>query len=294
VSERKRRAISTPGERRDPSHRPLTVVFATLIQVLAIAGIVRLVLVPGEWYALMGPKSEPILVERIGFLALPKSEKAPTEAPRVGGDNRQVTKTPPVAREVPVQAPAAVPSTIAEPPRQAAPPTEEGGSGPLVGTGGPARGIRPAYTDPRVWVGPTQIVTAPMSPKARLDSSVASNLQHMNDSLALLPKERTPGDWTITRNGKKYGIDQQFIRLGPFSIPTALLAALPLNVTANPTAVERDRRLSSMRFEIQQQAAKAARDDEFRAAVRSLRERKQKEREEKKALDQPVAAEKIP
>jgi hypothetical protein len=127
-----------------------------------------------------------------------------------------------------------------------------------------------------------------MSPKARLDSSVADNLQRMNDSLALLPKERTPGDWTFTRNGKRYGIDQQFIRLGPFSIPTALLAALPLNVTANPTAVERDRRLSSMRFEIQEQAARAARDDEFRAAVKSLRERKLKEREDRKKLDHPV------
>jgi hypothetical protein len=190
-------------------------------------------------------------------------------------------------REVPLPSPTSIPSVLPAAPKSAAS-AEAGGSGPLVGTGGPAQGIRPAYTDPRVWVGPTQVIAAPMSPKARLDSSVAANLQHMNDSLALLPRERAPGDWTFTKNGKKYGIDQQFIRLGPFSIPTALLAALPLNVTANPTAVERDRRLSSMRFEIQEQAARAARDDEFRAAVKSLRERKQKEREDRKKADQPV------
>jgi hypothetical protein len=274
-----------PGERRDETRRPMSVVFAAVIHVVALAVIVNLLLVPGKWADFLSGKPEPILVERIGFLALPRGEKA--AAPRSGGDNRRATGVPPAPREVPLQSPAATPSVLPDVPKPAAP-RDEGGSGPLVGTGGPARGIRPAYTDPRVWVGPTQVIAAPMSPKARLDSSVAANLQHLNDSIAMLPRERAPGDWTITRNGKKYGIDQQFIRLGPFSIPTALLAALPLNVTANPTALERDRRLTSMRFEIQEQAARAARDDEFRAAVKSLRERKQKEREDRKKADQPV------
>lgn len=285
MNRRGRPAISVPGQRRDEPRRPLSVVVSAAIHVAALAVIVRLLLVPGQWSDFLAGKAESIPVERIGFLALPRGEKA--NPLRSGGDNRKETEVRPTPREVPLQSPPSTPAALADSPR-AAEPKDDGGSGPLVGTGGPARGIRPAYTDPRVWVGPTQLIAAPMSAKARLDSSVAANLQHLNDSLSLLPRERAPGDWTVTRNGKKYGIDQQFIRLGPFSIPTALLAALPLNVTANPTAVERDRRLTSMRFEIQDQAARAARDDEFRAAVRSLRERKQKEREERKKLDQAV------
>jgi hypothetical protein len=291
VRRRGRPAISVPGERRDEPRRPLSVVLSAVIHVVVFAAIVRLLMLPGHWSDFLNGQAEPIPVERIGFLALPRGDKA--TPPRSGGDNRRETEVAPAPREVPLQSPTATPSAL---PSAPPPPAvrDEGGSGPLVGTGGPARGIRPAYTDPRVWLGPTQVVAAPMSPKARLDSSVAANIQHLNDSIALLPRERAPGDWTITKNGKKYGIDQQFIRLGPFSIPTALLAALPLNVTANPTAVERDRRLSSMRFEIQEQAARAARDDEFRAAVKSLRERKQKEREERKKLDQPVPPDRNP
>jgi hypothetical protein len=70
------------------------------------------------------------------------------------------------------------------------------------------------------------------------------------------------------------------IRLGDFSLPTALLALMPLNVQANPIQNERAMRLNSMRSEIQYQAARMARDDEFRQAVRALRERKERERRE--------------
>ena len=31
---------------------------------------------------------------------------------------------------------------------------DQGGSGPLVGGGGPLRGVQPSYADPRVWSGP--------------------------------------------------------------------------------------------------------------------------------------------
>ena len=94
-------------------------------------------------------------------------------------------------------------------------------------------------------------------------------------------------DQTFDRNGKKYGIDPKMIRLGDFSIPTALLALLPMNnVQANPTGIERARRLSSMRTEIMEQADRRARDDDFYAAVRALRLRKEKERAEAAARQQ--------
>ena len=100
---------------------------------------------------------------------------------------------------------------------------------------------------------------------------------------------RAPGDWTFERKGKKYGIDPQMIRLGDFSIPTALLALLPMNnLQGNPIGIERARKLSSMRSEIMEQAERAARDDDFYAAVRALRLRKEKERREAAARQQGV------
>ena len=38
-----------------------------------------------------------------------------------------------------------------------------------------------------------------------------------------------PGDWTTEKDGKKYGIDQQRIYIGDVSIPTSILALLPVN-----------------------------------------------------------------
>jgi hypothetical protein len=128
-------------------------------------------------------------------------------------------------------------------------------------------------------------VMGPNVPMTRADSLrtvLHATVEAFVDSMVRAgPQQgRRPGDWTFERDGKRYGIDPQYIRLGDFSIPTALLALLPLNVQANPVEIERARRLSSMRNEIIEQAERVQRDDEFHAAVRALRERKEKERAE--------------
>jgi hypothetical protein len=125
------------------------------------------------------------------------------------------------------------------------------------------------------------------APQTRADSLhdlLADKIRILNDSIAAAGPQRAPGDWTFTDSkGRKYGVDQQFIRLGKFSIPTAVLALLPLNVQANPIQLERQRTMNEMTRQIQEQAARAARDDDFKAAVRALRERKDKERREAQA-----------
>ena len=103
---------------------------------------------------------------------------------------------------------------------------------------------------------------------------------------------RADGDWSWNgKDGKKYGIDQKYIHLGNFSIPTALLALLPLNVQGNPSTYENAKRIGMIRAEILEQAARTARDEEFNQAVKELRERKQKERADKAKADAtlPVA-----
>ena len=261
------------------------------VHVVLGAGLVWLVTLPNSFTALF--EREPALknlpVERIGFITLPRGPE--TRAGRSGGDNRPVSPAKPEPR--PLVAPSEVPTGVppaAAPPATPAP--EPGGSGPLVGAGGPTAGVRPSYSDPRLWVAPGPVVSAPGPAAEHLDSALAARIRAHNDSLALLAAgARKPGDWTFERGGKKYGIDQKYIHLGDFQIPTAVLAMLPLNVQANPTALERERQLNAMHSDIAFQAQRAMNEEDFRAAVKRIRERKDRERAEAAAKARETAAE---
>src|SRR5688572_3278605 len=182
---------------------------------------------PVPWRSLFERGDKPV-VERIGFLSLPKTAETPTKG-KSGGDARPVTQassapipTAPMPT-APVDVPVSVPSI--EAPRPAA--VADVGSGPIVGTPAPTIGVRPSYSDPRVWATPDQIVSAPLSPSERLDSVLNVRLQAHQDSLATAEgagPRRAPGDWTVEKDGKKYGMDSKYIRLGKVSIPTTLLA----------------------------------------------------------------------
>jgi len=63
-----------------------------------------------------------------------------------------------------------------------------------------------------------------------LDSAVRMRLLAMADSLQKNPTIdplRLPS-WTFTRDGKTYGLDAQGMHFGTFTVPTAVLAFLPL------------------------------------------------------------------
>ncbi|MBM3908372.1 MAG: hypothetical protein FJ363_09920 [Gemmatimonadetes bacterium] len=267
---------------RQPRSTPAVAVSIILHVVVGVV-LVRVLTVPSVLIELFSERGQPVVVERIGFIALPRAPQggAPRAA-RAGGDDRPDRGRP--AETPTLVAPTAVPSAV--PAAPAAPvAAPEGGTGERIGEGGPTRGIRPSYTDPRLWIPSGPVVAAPMRvPQTRADSLhdlLAEKIRVLNDSLAALPPARAPGDWTWTDSkGRKYGVDQQFIRLGKFSIPTAVLALLPLNVQANPIQLERQRTMNEMTRQIQEQAARAARDDDFRAAVKALRERKDRERRE--------------
>src|SRR5688500_17379512 len=190
------------ASRRRPS-RPF--VISVAIHVLLAVGMANMLISPSAMSRLFGrAASKEVVAERIGFLRLPTNER-PAVAGRSGGDGRAVMGNPPV-RAV---APSVVPSSVPDAPATPAGPREEGGSGPLVGTGGPAQGIRPSYTGPRVWQAPGDIVYAPKSAKEKLDSAIVSIVAPFNDSLAVAAGARKPGDWTFEKGGRKYGIDPQ-------------------------------------------------------------------------------------
>jgi hypothetical protein len=108
-----------------------------------------------------------------------------------------------------------------------------------------------------------------------------------NDSAAAL-SEREPGDWTFkSKDGEQWGVDQKFIRLGPVSIPDAVLAVLPINhLGENPELGQRERQLNAMRSDIMQGAQRQMNEDDFHRAVKDVRERKEKEHEELLKLQQ--------
>ena len=103
---------------------------------------------------------------------------------------------------------------------------------------------------------------------------------------------REPGDWTFEKGGKKWGMDKRNIYIGDHSIPTAILALLPLNSGSNPVKNREERNLNLQRQEINEQAQRAMNEAEFREAVKKIRERKEREhraeQERKKLAEKPI------
>lgn len=230
----------------------------------------------------------PPVAEHIGFVQLPSATpNAHPVAGRSGGDAR--ARHPVAAPRL--VGPRVVPTEIRPPSPSSKTVTEEPSSGPLVGGGGPLRGVQPRYADPRLWRAPGEIAAAPKTSAERLDSVITADIGAHNDSLRLAAAAagRKPGDWTFEHNGQKYGIDSKYIRLGPVSIPTAVLALLPLNVGANPTVNERERTLTARHDEIFEQAQRGINEADFEKAVREIRERKERERREAAAEKQKAA-----
>jgi hypothetical protein len=111
-----------------------------------------------------------------------------------------------------------------------------------------------------------------------IDSIIVDAIAPYNDSVARVAAGRDPTDWTIKKGGYKWGMDKRAIRLGPVSIPTALLALLPLNITGNPSTMDRERSYAAMNRDINWHAQQAINDADFMKAVRSIRERKEREK----------------
>jgi hypothetical protein len=175
----------------------------------------------------------------------------------------------------------------------ASPSDNGGGTGAVVGNGGPGEGVRPQFSDPRVWVGPAPVVTAPKSTSQQLDSMLASHVQSHNDSMV---NGRVPGDWTFQgKDGEKWGMDNSLIRLGPVSIPNAVLAMLPINhLGENPVLGQHERQLAVMRQDIMEGAQRQMNEDDFHRAVKEVRERKEREHEEMLKMQQQALPKHLP
>jgi hypothetical protein len=240
------------------------------VHVVVIIAFARMLILNTDFS--QNPKPQLAPAERVGFVRLVRPGEKPTPG-KAGGDGR-----PEVSRAIHVTPPTSVPTMIPAPAAAVTKPTEEGGTGPLVGGGGPVRGVRPNYSDGRLWTPPQPIISPPKTVAQTIDSLIADAIAPYNDSVARVAQQRDPTDWTIKKGGYKWGIDRRAIHLGPFSVPTALLAMLPLNIQGNPTTMERDRTYAAMNRDITWHAQQAINDADFMKAVRSIRERKERER----------------
>lgn len=269
--------------------RPATpVLISVALHVVLGAGLLRVLMVatPLAWLE----KAPPPRPERIGLIALP--QRGDYDPGKDGGDDHAPTKQPrkpAPALVAPVATPSALPAAT-----PAAPVEQGGGSGPRIGAGGPTAGIRPSYSDPRVWAPTGPVVELPMTPAERLDRTLKSDIERHNDSLALAthtPSKLERGDWTVDGPGGKWGIDNQKIRLGKFSLPSAVLAMLPLNMQGGSGAsggrdLEAQRAFARIRSDIQYQSQRMLNEDELRVAAKRIRERVDRERREKMAAQQ--------
>lgn len=230
-----------------------------------------------DFSALGGPRPAVPVVEKVTYVAV-----APA-----GGALGGTASGAPAKASTPQRglvAPVRVPTSVVPAPEPVGGTAGgvDGGRGVGGGTG-PATGVVPADPDPRLSADAHQFVPVPKTHGQRVDSAVHAMIFAYNDSVAKAAAlaGRKPGDWTFERDGKKWGIDGNKIYLGKFSIPSAVLAALPLHIQGNPGETIADRLVTTRRGDLLEHAESQYQNLEFKDAVRRIRERKDRERREK-------------
>jgi len=244
------------------------------LHIALVVGLVWIMAVPLPFQKWLNEHRN-VPVEHISYLSVPN--EGVTRTGRSGGNNIPKARGP-VRRLV---APTTTPTAIPQPTAKAVPSGGEG-TGPKVGAGGAESGITPSFSDPRLWLPPGPVMGVPRTQAQKLDSVLMARLQPHLDSMEAIAEHqgKAPGDWTFTKDGKKWGMDPKNIYIGDHKIPTAILALLPLNVGANPITTGENKMFQREHDLIQDNAQRAMNEEEFNAAVKAIRERKQREHDE--------------
>ncbi len=145
----------------------------------------------------------------------------------------------------------------------------------------------------KLWVRPLEGRIGVIGPSpdiathvARVDSAVRAKIMAFIDTMPIdsfaTPPMVTP--WvTESEDGKTWGVDPAWIYLGDFKIPSALLALIPMP-QGNIDLARQEAELMRIREEIMFAAQQAQNNEDFRRYVKAIRERKDKEREDRKRL----------
>jgi hypothetical protein len=154
----------------------------------------------------------------------------------------------------------------------------------VVGT---RRRIGPAFGEGELWIepdlGPAVEEQEWGAEETRLALAVAEMLADViNDTLAA--RGEVPS-LIATIGGQKWGIDSQYIHLGPIKIPmflASLLGFANLPQMGNYELAQQQAWLADVRNQILTQAQRMDQMDAFKRAVRELEARKRREREEER------------
>ena len=146
--------------------------------------------------------------------------------------------------------------------------------------------IGPGLADGRLWVRPLPLPPEELARRLSkghvelVDSAVTAIVQGYLDSIANDPTARGQAlpSWTKEIAGKKFGIDSKNIYIAGLKIPAAVLALLPIpagNVDQNRAY----NHLMDLRADLRYAAQRAENLEEFKAMIRDMRLRKERERE---------------
>jgi len=222
---------------------------------------------------LMGIPDPPAKTEKLTFVQL---------APQATAHSGRTTIPEPGARPAALAPPVVAPDELPPPIPDSGVARAAGGSGAGtdVAGAGVATGVVPMPPDPRIELAPTRLQRAPATVIATVDSIIEFTVGIVNDSMSEYAARNKLPEWVKKTKNGEWGLTPGYIALGKLKIPTALLALLPLNVGPSVSPIEA-RRAAYIRRDVQENAKRSISEDEFRAAVKRIRERKERERKEK-------------
>jgi len=232
-------------------------------------------------FAIPVPTEGPRAVEMV-FLTPPEGqgsgqrEGVALVQPPIEGPRPQVVVRELTPDLVPVELPRDTGTVRTAAPPAAADPQVRGGIARI----GPARG------DGALWVQPLPLAPRELAQRLTrshvelVDSAVSAIVQAYIDSVVAAPAlpGAAPPSWITQIEGQTFGIDSRYIYLGPLRIPTALLALLPLP-GGNNGDLQEGRRMAAIRADLAYAVRRAETMDDFKKAIREIRERRERERE---------------
>lgn len=235
--------------------------------------------------AFFGIQKEKIQTERIQYVTVQPRPRGDVgngagDAPKPSEQKKRVEN--PAALLPPTSIPSALPPV--PPPSVSVGAISGTANGRGGAPGGAATGVELTMPDPRIELRPNGL-RMPLSTAERNDSAVKAIFMAYREAAieAEAHRGRSPRDWTFERNGQKYGVDSQWVYLGKFKIPSAILAALPFNTGGvDGSRVLANRNAAWIQNDIYTHSQGLSEDD-FRAAIRRIRERKDREKREAEA-----------
>ncbi len=220
---------------------------------------------PAELVVLTPPPAGPRAVE-LPFQAAPPEVGAPAPAAR---RPRKLSDRPAVP-VVPI-------------PQIESPPADSGlVRAPTPAPRGPIGRIGPGLGEGLLWVRPLPLPPRELAQRLRkshaelVDSAVTVTIQAFLDSIAREPKDPN-AEWSAEVAGKKFGLSGKYLTVAGLRIPAAVLALLPIGGGFNQ--LKAFDRTDDLLADLRQAALRAETTDQFKAAIRDLRRRKDEQRD---------------